>query len=360
MSGDFVDTRDGVPIGATELLARAAAAEGRALHGLRTAVADFFMPEALRLDERLRTEIRLLLQIAVEGAEAALIRHFSALVGPEAAATVPSPGHGWRALHAAGALRDPELMGELLARVRLDTLGGALPSHAPDDPERPSLIARFVAHPDDAIADAARALLVAESRRRSPETIQLDLPDLLQRRLVWLVAAALRDQAGIADEPAHDVVLCEAARRAIADRAPEPGLEAAAMAFAARVAAAPGELPPLLVEALRDRRIHLFTAMLARATRLPYPVARNLVLEPGGERLLLALHMLDAPRDAIAEIGYMLCEADPRRDLDRLADAVDALEAISRDQARAALTPLSLDPEYRAARRVLAGAEGAP
>ncbi|MEI9850687.1 MAG: DUF2336 domain-containing protein [Sphingomonas sp.] len=370
MSDNPVDMRDGAAIGAKKLLARAAGADARAFHALAIAVDDFFIPEEARLDERTRSALAVLLRGLVETVEAEIREHGARLLasrgesapakalGDENASVLPR-------LARSGLLRDPELMAELIARVRQELLGNALPMHAPDDPEIPSLINRFVQHPDRVVAAGAMAVLIAESRRRgSPESGQLsqtELPAELHHRLVWWVAAALRErveEAANGNVDALDRALSEAAERSLGAYDEGERLEAAAMRFAAAIDAQPGELAGLFVESLGDRRIVLFTALLAHALGVGYALARDIVLDPAGERLWLALRALELTRDTIAKTGYALCEADPRRDLESFADTLDAVAAISAAEARAALAPMKLHPDYRAAVLALGRTQG--
>jgi hypothetical protein len=210
------------------------------------------------------------------------------------------------------------------------------------------------------------AVLIAESRRRgSPESGQLaqtELPAELHHRLVWWVAAALRERAAQDAEgnvDALDRALSDAAQRSLAAYDEGDRLEAAAMRFAAAIDAQPGELPELLVESLGDRRIVLFTALLAHAMGVGYPLARDIVLDTDADRLWLAFRALDLTRDTIAKVGYALCEADPRRDLEAFADTLDAIAAIGAIEARNALAPMKLHPDYRAAVLSLGRAGGA-
>ena len=356
MSDNPVGTRDGLAISAVELLARAAAAELRAYKGLMVAVEDFFLPEEARLDEHSRAGLAALLRGLVETVEGEIREHaVRLLTGRGESALVVAliePGVSVLArLWNSGLLRDGDLMAELVARVRQEMLGGALPMNAPDDPERPSLINRFVQHPDRVVAASAMAVLIAESRRRgSPEVgqFQTELPAELHHRLVWWTAAALRERFEGANE-ALDRALCDAAQRSLAAYDEGDRLEAAAMRFAAAIDAQPGELPKLLVESLGDRRIVLFIALLGHALGVPYALSRDLVLDPGADRLWLALRALEIGREGVAQIGYALSEADPRRDLEKFADTLDTIAAISPVEARAALAPLKLDPDYRAA-----------
>ncbi|WHU03457.1 DUF2336 domain-containing protein [Sphingomonas sp. NIBR02145] len=356
MSENPIDMRDGLAVSARELLARAAAAELRAYKGLMVAVDDFFLPEEARLDEHSRAGLAALLRGLVETVEGEIREHAVRLLTGRSetllVAKLIEPGNSVLArLWNSGLLRDGELMGELIARVRQEMLGAALPMSAPDDPERPSLINRFVQHPDRVVAASAMAVLIAESRRRgSPEVgqFQTELPAELHHRLVWWTAAALRERVVDASE-SLDRVLCDAAQRSLAAYDEGDRLEAAAMRFAAAIDAQPDELPAMLVESLGDRRIVLFIALLGHGMGVPYELARDLVLDPAADRLWLALRALDIGREGVAQVGYALSEADPRRDLEKFADTLDTIAAIAPAEARAALAPLKLDPDYRAA-----------
>jgi hypothetical protein len=367
MSDNRIDINQGATGGPTPLLARATAAETRVHHELAVAIDDFFLPDAARLDERTRTSLALLLRALIDTVETDIREQGAQLLGSRgesrlAAAILRTEVGVFERLFDSGLLRDSALMAELMARVRQDAIAVALPMNAPDDPERPSLVNRFVQHPDRALAAGAMAVLVAESRRRAGPDVgqmtQTDLPAELHHRLVWWVAAALRERIGdVADGalPVLDRALSDAAQRSLAAYDEGGRLEAAAMRFAAAIDAQPDELPRLLVEALGDRRIVLFIALFAHALGVGYPLARDIVLDSAAERLWLALRALDLGRETIAQIGFALCEADPRRDVERFADRLDSILTITPDDARAAIAPLRLDPDYRAAMLALSG-----
>ncbi|HEX8300191.1 DUF2336 domain-containing protein [Sphingomonas sp.] len=357
MSDNPVEPRDGPAIGAGKLLARAAAAEVRAYRGLTVAIDDFFLPEDARLDERTRSGLSALLRGLVETVEGEVREHAVRLLHGRGESrlvvALKDPASSVLArLWQSGLLRDPDLMAELVSRVRQELMGAALPMQAPDDPERPSLINRFVQHPDRVVAAAAMAVLIAESRRRgSPDAGQFtrtDLPAELHHRLVWWVAAALRERVGEGGD-ALDHALSEAAQRSLAAYDEGDRLEATAMRFAAAIDAQPQELPALLVEALGDRRIVLFIALLGHALGVSYSLARDIVLDSAADRLWLALRALELAREPVAQIGYALCEADPRRDLEQFADTLEAITELRPREARDALAPLRLHPDYRGA-----------
>jgi hypothetical protein len=359
MSSNDGDMDDGTQWGVSKLLFRAAAADLRADHRLAVAVDDFFLPEDSRLDERLRAVLGGTLGALVTAVESAVRRHAARLLAtrdaPDLSAQLDTGAPVFARLAAAGLLRDAELMRELVGRARQDVLAEALPVDAPEDPDRASLLARLIQHPDSVVSGAAMALLAAESRRRGEadgQPSRTDLPAELHHRLVWWVAAALRERiAEAAGEalPTLDRALVEAASRSVAVHDEGDRLEAAAMRLAAALDAHADELAPLLVEAIADRRPALFAALIAHALGLEHGDAREILLDPEADRLWLVLRALEVDRASIARIGLALSEADPRRDLDSFAEALDDIAATPGPAARAALAPLLLHADYRAA-----------
>ena len=127
------------------------------------------------------------------------------------------------------------------------------------------------------------------------------------------------------------------------------------MRLAAAIDPRPDELSVLLTEALADRRVALFIALIARAIGLEAGEAREVVLDPLADRLWLVLRALDVDRTSLARIGLALSEADPARDVERFADDLDNIAAIAPAEARRQLAPLLLHRDYRAAMLALAG-----
>jgi hypothetical protein len=347
--------------GASRLLARAAVADSRARSRLKAAIDDIFLPADARLDDRQRAAIDATFAALVATIEGELREHGARLLrarGDEPLAVALAEGGTTASrLWQAGLPRDPELMRELIARVRLDLFAELLPDVAQDDPDRPSLLPRLTEHADRVVAASAHAVMVADNRRRTADVGgRTDLPAELHHKLVWWVAAALREpHAGRPDVARLDRALAEAAQRNLAAQDEGERLEAVALRLAAALDPLPDELPALLVEALDDRRMALFVALLAQALGVPFDAAREIVLDVGGERLWLGCRALDLPRETIARIGLRLAEGDARRDLERFADELDHIAAIPADTARAAIAPLRLHPDYRAALDALRG-----
>ncbi|GGB34090.1 hypothetical protein GCM10011380_24390 [Sphingomonas metalli] len=338
------------------LAARVAGADRRAREAHAAALADLALHDADRLDDRIRAGLTNQSRALVTGIEASLRRHTLRLLADQMTAARAEhllrpaeavPGR----LAAAGLLRDPALVAELVARIRQDIVASALPP-SPGGPDEPSLLVRLSLAPDAPVARTAAVLLAAESRRRDQfersEADGAELPADLYARLVWWVAAAMR---GEAHDPARDRALAEAATRSLGAHEDGERSDALALRLVAAIDPRPAEIASLLVEAMGDRRLGVFIAILSHTLHLPFDEARALTLEPDGERLWLALRALRLDRGAIARIGLALAEADPRRDVERFADDLDAIVDVPPDAAIAALEPLTLDPRFLAAMR---------
>lgn len=361
MPETIVDPRDGLTIGARKLLDRAAGADARGARALVAAIDDVFLPADARLDDRTRAALAILLSGLTATVEGEIREHGAKLLtqrgeGALAALLTSDAPPAIERLAGAGLLRDPDFLGECLARVRLELLARAIPAQAPDHPDVPSLIVRLVRSPDRVVAIAAQAVLAGESHRRAAQDggalAGTGLPAELHQRLVWWVAAAIRERhlsTAVDRAGALDRALAEAAMRNLAAHDEGERLEGATMRLAVAIDARPDELPTLLVDAMRDRRVAVFTALLATALGIAFAPARDIVLDPDGDRLWLVLRALDMPRETVAEIGYLLCEADPRRDLEDFADTLDSITSIDPDIARGAIAPLRLPSDFRAA-----------
>ena len=345
--------------------ARLAAARRAARHAdsrLTGSIDDFFLADDSRLDERTRVMVARLLGGIVRGIETDIRRHAARVLaghGSDDEAEALLRGHDdvVDRLARAGLLRDRQLMDELIARVRGTIIAAALPVDIAEA-EAPSMLIRMADGDDGVIAGAARALLAAEARRRSADNSVTanDLPAELHHRLLWWIAATIREEmvARRGDNALTDRAIVEAAQRSLAAHDEGERAEAIATRLAQAVDARPGELAPLLIEALRDRRLILFIACMGRALDLDYDSARAIVLEPEGDRLWLALRALDLDRATVARIGLSLADADPRRDLERFVDEIDDIAGIPVEVARSALAPLTLHHDLRLAIDALA------
>ncbi len=340
---------------------RAETARLRAEARLAGTIADFFLDADARLDDRTRLMLAHVLGAIVGAIEWDIRRHAARLLAGDGATRAgeailkAGAGSVVERLTRAGLLRDEELMEELIARVRHDLIAASLPVEVPE-PDEASLLVRLAGVPDSIVASAASALLAAESRRRVANELGSaggsELPAELHHRLVWWVAAAIRD--GLKSTRESDRAITDAAERSLAAHDEGERPDAVAMRLAKALDARPNELAAVLVESIGDRRLSLFVAVLAHALGIAFDQARSITLEPDGDRLWLALRALDMDRPTIARIGLALSEADPRRDIEAFADALDAIVSIGVEDARASIAPLALNRDFRMALRALA------
>lgn len=328
--------------------------------GLADSMADPFRPGEPHLNDRTRHIVGEIVRGAVSGIEPAIRRHAGGLLeargfAREAEALRSRSPDVERRLEHMGVLRDPDLAAELIARVRLDLIGEALPIAAVG-PDEASLLVRLTEAKRQAVASAAKALLVADARRHdsleSGTAVRGDLPAELHQRLVWWSAAVI----GVDTDTETDRALTEAALRISADHDEGDRAEIAALRLAEAIDARGAELQDLLVAALGDSRIRLFTALLAHASGVDFNQARGLVLEPQGERLWMTLRALKMDRATIARVAAPLAEADSARDLDALAERLDEIGDLPAAEACEALRPLRWRREYREAIRAVRGA----
>jgi len=344
---------------------RAERARLRAETRLAGTIADFFLDADARLDDRTRLLLAQVLGAIVGAIEWDIRRHAARLLvgggATRAGEAMLKAGAGTvlERLTRAGLLRDEDLMDELIARVRHDLIAASLPVEVAE-PDEASLLVRLAGVPDSVVASAASALLAAESRRRvaneQGSVGGSELPAELHHRLVWWVAAAIRDGLKAAARDS-DRAITDAAQRSLAAHDEGERPDAVATRLAAALDARPNELAAVLVESIGDRRLSLFVAVLAHALGIGFDQARAITLDPEGDRLWLALRALDMDRPTIARIGLALSEADPRRDIEAFADALDAIVSIGVEDARASIAPLALNRDFRMALRALARTE---
>jgi len=348
-------------------IAAGQAARGRAEARLSAAITDLFLPDHVRLDERTRLALARMLAAIVGALDTDIRRHAARILAGQQAearaeALLAGTGGVQARLAEAGLLGDRGLIEELVARVRCDLIADALPV-AIGAPDQASLLVRLTEVEDGVVAAAAKQLLGAETRRRlateSGALAGSELPAELHHRLVWWVAAAIREAAvaSVGADAGTDRAIVDAAQRSLAAHDEGDRAEAVAMRLALAIDARADELGPLLVEAVGDRRLTLFIAVLARAGGMDFPVVRALVIEPEGDRLWLMLRAAGLDRATIARIALSLAEADPARDIERFADELDEIAGIATPAARDALAPLTLHADMRRALDALARAE---
>lgn len=341
------DMREGEPVPADVLLAQAAAHDTRARATGIAAARDFLAPESARLDDRTRIALATLLRTMIGTIGGDLHGHAIRLLTDrgetEAAEAIADIAvEGLLARVQSHLLAQADVARELLDRVAMDLLAERLADGESGEP------VRHIDQADRVVAQRAAALLAAESRRRTPvdqPPYATDLSAELHVRTVWATSAAIA-ATGKGDAATHRA-LADAGLRSLAAHDEGIRLEAAAIRLANAIDAPEPDLPILLEQALGKRRVALFVALIANGLRIAFEDVRTIVVQPGDVRLWLVLRALALPRPAIARIGYMLSEADPRRDIEAFADLLDPLAALAPQDALAALAPLKLPRDYR-------------
>lgn len=331
---------------------RMSAAAHHAEARLDAAVADTQLDDAVRLDDESRAAVAAMLDAAVRHAADAIAAGARRLLSGNATAisALADVSEVAVALVGSGHLAERELMRAVLAEARLSVLEPALVGvRAPD--EVPLLLPRLADHRDPIVRDRATAFLLADSRRRRDAAHPPELPAEVERRLAWLVAAALTCDAAALGSGVEPAVIA-ATRRHLSARNEDRGADAAAMRLAAALDVPLAETGTALIDTLVEGRLRLFAAMVAHVTRVDYSEALAATIDPDAATLLTLLRSAGVPRDDLARIGLRLADADRMRDADMLPDAVDAAGALTVEEAREAIAPLTFDRDFRAAQRI--------
>jgi uncharacterized protein (DUF2336 family) len=354
---------------ADRLLADAARAADGARARLATALVDLFLPGDTRLTDQQRITMARILGGLVTAVEDEFRRRLIDAMGdaapPELAAALVTARVELAApiLERARVLRDGELVTVLLRRADEHRLTTGLRRSGDGHDEGLALIDRLLAHKDAGIAAGAMALLIAESRRHDrfgePVLARTDLPAELQHRMVWWVAAALRDylieRHGI-DPLAADRPLVTVATAMLAAYDEGDTLEGRAFDLACRLRSADELDDMMLVEAANEGRLALLAAALALRAGIDGASAWEMLVDMGGSRLAVLLRAIDCSREMAGAIMLRLTIADNRSEAE-LADNLDAFDLLPTEEAREALRPWRLDGDYRRAIAALAAGE---
>lgn len=348
--------------GGDRLLADAAGAAHGVQDRLAAVLVDLFLPDAYRPTDRQRSVMTRLLTGLVAQVESdlrvALVPQFEAEAWPELVAALATTRVEIAAplLARARLLRDEELIALLLARAEeyrivtgLRRIAAAGIDGVPDSTET--------------TADAHEiALLAAESRRfdrfHEPVIDSRDLPAEILHRLLWRVAAALRDymvRVQRIDPAQADRAISAAANRSLAVHDEGGTIDAAAMRFARHLDARGGADDAALIRALHLGRFTLFVALLAVRAGLEHDIAFAMATDPGGDRLAVLLRAIGVERDAVAGILFEMAAINGLAE-DRLAEQLDDCMAMTVDSAVEAIRPWRLDRGYRAAIAEMAAA----
>jgi hypothetical protein len=317
----------------------AAAARQRAI----VAAADLALPESSRLGERQRRSVTALLARLVRSVEddlrSALAASFAAHDGLHAAL---SSAHVEIALPLlAAAAWEPALIATLLRRADEHRLCRA----AVDT----GLLTELAGSPGEAVAAAAMAVLIGESRRLDSSGEPLlplgELPAERAHHLVWTLAASLRlymVREHRVEAAAADAALAAAAGRMLAEHDEGGTFEAEALRLV-RALDAGGLLDDALVARLLvEGHLPIFLAALDVTAGLAADACWELLSDPAGEGAMLLLRAAGLGREAAGTILLRL-----HGESETVLAAFERFEALGRSEATGLLALWRADPAYR-------------
>ena len=320
------------------------------------AAADLFLPLDGRLRDDDRVTIARLLADLTGAVERVLRRQLAEAFAdrPMLAESLASSRIPIAApiLERSGALRDPAIVatlarraeeGRLIARLRLARRRDAdLEARLPVDP-----LALLVGDDDGAVAAAARrfdaAARIGRDAVGAPLLAEAELPAEAQHRLVWQVAAALRDYvvaSQAADLASIDAAIARAAEAALAGYDEGETLAGLARALA-RALHLRGRLDDgWIVAVTAYGEPALAAAALSVRIGVEFAPAWDMMVDPDAGRLLLLCRGAGMAVEMAADLMLRLSTGE---DDDALADRLDAYGTLTPQRAYSALTLFRLD-----------------
>lgn len=290
-----------------------------------------------------------------EELRAGLARHFSVEAHPVLHATLAGD-HASVALpilEDSGALRDAALVALLLRRVEEHRLQRS--THA--NPTAPDVLFGELVHDaNEAIAEAAMAVLIAQSRRfdrfQEPLLPSHELPAEVEHRLVWSIAAALRsylvERHAVSPDEADDA-LAVAANQHLSEHDEGEGLQARCLRLAGLLDQQGRLDGAFLVRALPEGGLSLlFAALSLRCGLLPDAVW-EVASEPLGRGLPLLIRAAGLERAESGQILVAMQGGGAGDDDAQLVRQLDLFDMTSADDAQRTLRLWRADPLYRAA-----------
>lgn len=216
----------------------------------------------------------------------------------------------------------------------------------------------LLTHANSAIAEAAMAYLLDQASAldsfQEPILRRQEMSERLAKKMILWILAALRQH--ILDHHDADMIALDDGIEAVAqellsgigqDKNVNRG--AAALQLAELLGSAGEITPRLMIQALRQGEVALFTALTAQLTGLRLTLIRRLLFEPGGEGLVVACRAIGFDKATIASI-YLLCRrarpsdwaADPR-ELSRVLSLFDRVQPTA---AQAVIARWRRDPDF--------------
>jgi hypothetical protein len=321
-----------------------------ALERLTVAAADLALPERLRLSDWQRSKASSLAgklirtvedELRADLAASEAIRAHQALAAAFASAHVPIAIPMLERV----AFSDHALVATLVRRTQEHRRAPIRASG-----ETPFLVG-LIADGDPMVAEHAMAVLIGQSRRLDtfdePAAARTELPAELEHRLVWRVAAALRQYMveihGLGAAAADKQVVA-AAERLLARYDEGDVLEARAMRLVRRLHET-GRLDDAVMERIiSEGSLTLFIAAIAVRTSISHASAWEIASEPKGRGLVFLLRAAAIDRGRAAAILLILAASE-----EAVAAQVDMFDVTDVASARDALRLWRVNPGYREA-----------
>lgn len=324
------------------------------------AATDLLLPETTRLTEWQRLTAAALLSRLIRTIEDALrsdlldrLARYDALHAAFSSAHVPI---AQPLLERAQVLRDPELSTVLVRRVEEHRFwkGQHYLTEAPD-----RLLVELITDADAELSAEAMAVLVARSRRfdrfGEPVLARTDLPAELQHKLVWMVAAALRQYMVLhhaVPSREADAVIADAAQQQLAGYDEGSSLEAASMRLVRRMAELGRLEDPVLVRMLEEGLLPMFIAAIGARVALNYESSWEVLSDPRGLGPAILLRAASFGRNHAAAI-FLILNSRGRMFSGQEGDASEhqlgIFDGTDESLARDILRLWQVDPGYRAA-----------
>jgi uncharacterized protein (DUF2336 family) len=322
------------------------------------AALDVLLPEHIRLTEWQRTTAAALLAQLIRTIEDALRSALAdRFADHEALSAAFSSAHvpiALPILERSTVLRDTDLGMVLVRRVEEHRF-----FKDREGSDQGETLFELVRDADEEIAREAMALLIARSRRfdrfQEPVMARTELPAEIQHRLVWMVAASLRQyivQQHRLPAGAADAAIAAAASELIAAYDEGETLEARAARLTGLLHRSGRLDDALLLRLLDDGNLPLFIAAAGWRSGLDYSACWEVLSDPRGRGPALLLCAAGVSREAAASIllalnsrGRLFSGAEG----DAAAAQLELFDATDAPAAQEVLRLWQVDPGYRAA-----------
>lgn len=212
-----------------------------------------------------------------------------------------------------------------------------------------ALLMELIGDNDEAVAEQAMAILIAQHRRfdsfSEPVAARTDLSAELEHKLVWRVSAALRrymvDQQGLGPTLADEAIVA-AAEQLLAAYDEGDTLDSRAMLLARRLSDKGRLSDDLVQRSIRSGGLTLFIACLAVRNAVSLASAWEILCDPRGRGLVL---LLKAARFAREPAASILLEWGQTEDV--VAAQLDFFDTSDSRSAAGVLRLWQVNPGYR-------------